>query len=80
MAKLFNHNMDTEGVTNTDSWWKPIDEARKKITDYNFSKGLKTIIGGAWTYDKLVNNATKKGYANADSLSVEELIQIGRTI
>ncbi len=76
MAKLFNHNMDTEAMTNTDSWWKHIDEARKKITDYNFSKGLKTIMGGAWTYDKLVNYAIKKGYANADSLSVEELIQI----
>jgi hypothetical protein len=76
MEKLFNHNMDTESLTNTDSWWKNIDDARKKITNYNYSKGLKTIMSGAWTYDKLVNNATKKGYANADSLSVEKLIQI----
>ena len=76
MAKLFDHSMDTEALTNTDSWWKPIDEIRKKITDYNYAKGLKTIMGGAWNYDKLVQNARKKGYTNADNLSVEELIQI----
>ena len=68
--------MDTEALTNTDGWWKPIDEMRKKIIDYNFSKGLKTIMGGAWTYEKLVQNARKKGYTNADCLSVEQLIQI----
>ena len=76
MAKLLNHSMDTEALTNTDGWWKHIDEMRKKISDYNFSKGLKTIMGGAWTYDKLVQNARKKGYTNADCLSVEQLIQI----
>ena len=76
MSKLLNHSMDTEALTNTDGWWKSIDEMRKKIIDYNFSKGLKTIMGGAWTYDKLVQNARKKGYTNADCLSVEQLIQI----
>ena len=76
MKKLFDHSMDTEALTNTDGWWKPIDEMRKKISDYNFSKGLKTIWGGAWTYDTLVQNARKKGYTNADCLSVEQLIQI----
>lgn len=76
MTKLLNHSMDTEALTNTDGWWKSIDEMRKKISDYNFSKGLKTIMGGAWTYDKLVQNARKKGYTNADCLSVEQLIQI----
>jgi hypothetical protein len=68
--------MDSETLTNTDYWWKSIDEARSKITNYNISKGLKTIIGGAWTYDKLVRNAIKHGYANAECLSVDELIQI----
>jgi hypothetical protein len=76
MKKLLNHSMDPEALTNTDGWWKSIDEMRKKITDYNRAKGLKTIMGGAWTYDKLVQNARKKGYTNADSLSVEQLIQI----
>lgn len=76
MAKLLDHSMDTEALTNTDSWWKSIDDMRKKISDYNFSKGLKTIMGGAWTYDKLVQNARKKGYTDANCLSVEQLIQI----
>jgi hypothetical protein len=75
-ANLLNHSMDTEAITNTDSWWKPIDEMRKKITDYNYANGLKTIMGGAWTYDKLVQNARKKGYTDAGCLSVEQLIEI----
>lgn len=76
MKKLLDYSMDTETLTNTDSWWKPVDEMRKKITDYNYSKGLKTIMAGAWTYDKLVQNARKKGYTNADCFSVEKLIEI----
>ena len=76
MTKLLNHSMDTEALTNTDGWWKIIKKKKKKITDYNRAKGLKTIFGGAWTYDKLVQNARKKGHANADCLSVEQLIQI----
>jgi hypothetical protein len=68
--------MDTEALTNTDGWWKPIDEMRKKITDYNHLKGLKTIMSGAWTYDKLVQNARKKGYTDAECISVEGLIEI----
>lgn len=76
MTKLLNHTMDTEVLTNTDNWWKPIDEIRMKIDRYNRSKGLKTIMGGAWSYDKLVQNARKKGYTNADCISVEQLILI----
>jgi len=76
MAKLLDHSMDTEALTNTDSWWKPIDEMRMKIYRYNRDKGLKTIMGGAWTYDKLVQNARKKGYTDVDCLSVEKLIKI----
>ena len=76
MAKLLDHSMDTEALTNTDSWWKPIDEMRMTIDRYNRDKGLKTIMGGAWTYDKLVQNARKKGYTDVDCLSVEKLIKI----
>jgi hypothetical protein len=75
-AISINHSMDTEALTNTDGWWEPIDEMRKKITDYNYLKGLKTIMGGAWTYDKLVQNAIKKGVKDVDCLSVVQLIEI----
>lgn len=75
-TKLFNHSEAPESLTNTDTWWRNIDEVRRKISDFNHAKGLKTIMGGAWTYDKLVINARKNGYINADHLSVEELIKI----
>lgn len=74
--KIMNFSMDTEAITNTDSWWKPIDEMNMKIDRYNRSKGLKTIMGGAWTYDKLVQNAKKKGCIDVECMSVEKLIEI----
>lgn len=78
-SQQFDHSMDTEVLTNTDSWWKPIDEMRMKIDRYNMSKGLKTIMGGAWTYDKLVQNARKIGYTDVECISVDKLIEIAET-
>jgi uncharacterized hydantoinase/oxoprolinase family protein len=70
---------NTEAVTNTDSWWKPIDEKRAIIHKFNKEKGLKTIMSGAWTYDKLVQNAIEKlgiNFREASEIDIIGLIKL----
>jgi hypothetical protein len=56
---------------------KEHDEIQSKISAFNFSKGLKTIMQGAWTYDKLAKNAATKmniSFKEAYKLGVDKLL------
>ena len=63
----------------TDSDFKQHDEIKSKIAKLNYKLGLKSIMCGAWTYDKLAKNASKKlniSYQNAYKMGVDKLISI----
>lgn len=59
--------------------FKEHDEIQGKISNLNFSKGLKTILSGAWTYEKLAKNAStilNISYPDAYRLGVDKLISL----
>jgi hypothetical protein len=59
--------------------WDAHDTIQSKIADFNFSKGLKTIMSGAWTYEKLAKNAADKlniSYQDAYKMGVDELLKL----
>lgn len=69
--------MNTDGNLIINQGFKEHDEIQAKILAFNFSKGLKTILGGAWTYEKLAKNASKKlniSYQDAYKLGIDKLL------
>jgi hypothetical protein len=54
------------------------DAIQGKIHALNIKLGLRTIMGGAWTYDRLAKNAASKlglSYADAHRLGIDALIE-----
>lgn len=70
--------MNTEGNLIINTGFKEHDQIQSKIDKFNFTKGLKSIMQGAWTYDKLAKNAAKKlnvSFEHAYRLGIDELIE-----
>jgi len=74
--------MKTDLITGNlivNSGFKEHDEIQQKISSLNYKKGLKTILGGAWTYDKLATNASKIlniSFPDAYKLGIDQLIKL----
>lgn len=71
--------MNTEGNLIVNTGFKEHDEIQSKIYAFNFSKGLKIVMQGAWNYDKLAKNASTKlgiSFAEAYMLGIDELLKL----
>lgn len=74
--------MKTELITGNlivNSGFKEHDDIQGKISALNYKLGLKTILGGAWTYDKLAHNGASIlniSFADAYRLGIDKLIEL----
>ena len=69
----------TEGNLIVNVGFKEHDEIQGKIHALNYRLGLKTIMSGAWTYDKLALNGAKAlniPFRDAYKLGIDELIKL----
>ena len=74
-----NEKRNTEGNMIVNTGFKEHDAIVGVITKFNISKGLKTIMGGAWTYERLAKNGANKlriDYAEAYRMGVDRLIEL----
>ena len=69
---------NTQGRLIINKGFKEHDEIRSKIWAFNYSKGLRHVLDGAWTYEKLAQNASDKlgiPFNDAWKLGVDVLIE-----
>lgn len=69
---------ETIGNLIVNTGFKEHDAISLKISLLNIRLGLKTIMGGAWTYERLAKNAASKlglSYADAHRLGIDALIE-----
>lgn len=68
-----------EGNLIVSNGFKEHDNIQSKISALNHSLGLKTILSGAWTYEKLAKNGARVlniTYTEAYKLGPDELIKL----